>query len=121
MSVCDMAEADSRIYLASRSPRRRELLHQLDVAFEELLTQEKHGADVDETPLAGEAPDAYVTRLARAKAALGWRQVEARTLAVLPVLAADTTVVLDGEILGKPDDAEHARRLLQRLSGKTHD
>ncbi|MCX7138606.1 MAG: Maf family protein [Proteobacteria bacterium] len=86
--------SDTRIYLASRSPRRRELLQQLGVAFEEL-----QGADVDETPLAGEAPD---------------------KLPAHPLLAADTTVVLDGEILGKPDDAEHAQRLLRRLSGKPH-
>jgi septum formation protein len=110
----------TRIYLASRSPRRRELLRQLGVAFEELLAQEKHGADVDETPHAGEAPEAYVMRLARAKAELGRQQVEARKLVVLPVLAGDTTVVLDGEILGKPEDAEHARQLLRRLSGKPH-
>ena len=109
-----------RIYLASRSPRRRELLQRLGVGFDDLLAQEKHGADVDETPLAGEAPDAYVMRLARAKAALGWRQVVARKLTAHPVLAADTTVVLDGEIIGKPDDAEHARQLLRRLAGKTH-
>lgn len=115
-----MTHLDAQIYLASRSPRRRELLHQIGIAFDELLTQEKHGADVDETPLAGEAPDVYVTRLARAKAELGWRQVVARNLAAHPVLAADTTVVLDGEILGKPDDAEHARQLLRRLSGTTH-
>ena len=116
-----MAHAERRIYLASRSPRRRELLHQLGVAFDELLTQESHGADVDETPLAGELPAAYVLRLARAKAALGGHQVTLRGLAPHPVLAADTTVVLDGEIIGKPDDAEHARRVLRRLSGKTHE
>jgi septum formation protein len=110
----------SCIYLASRSPRRRELLHQLGVAYEELLAQEQHGADVDETPLAGELPDAYVMRIARAKAEFGWRQVVARNLDEHPVLAADTTVVLEGEILGKPDHDEHAQRLLRQLSGKTH-
>jgi septum formation protein len=108
------------IYLASRSPRRREMLDQLGVAFEELLTQELHGADVDETPHAGEAPEAYVLRVARAKAELGWRQVASRALAPLPVLAADTTVVLAGEILGKPDDAGHARQMLRRLSAHAH-
>lgn len=115
-----MPNPDAQIYLASRSPRRCELLQQIGIAFAELLTQEKHGADVDETPLAGEAPDAYVTRLARAKAELGWCQVVARNLAAHPVLAADTTVVLDGALIGKPDDAQHARQLLQRLSGKAH-
>ena len=113
--------SENRIYLASRSPRRHELLRQLGVAFDELLAQEKHGVDVDETPLAGEAPDAYVSRLARAKAALGSHQVTARRLAMRPLLAADTTVVLAGEILGKPDDAAHAQYLLRRLSGKTHE
>jgi septum formation protein len=109
-----------RIYLASRSPRRRELLRQLGIEFEELLAHEQHGADVDETPFAGEPPETYVTRVARAKAELGWRQIALRGLAVHPVLAADTTVVLEGEILGKPDDGGHARRLLRRLSGATH-
>jgi septum formation protein len=115
-----MADGNPRIYLASRSPRRRELLDQLGVAFAELLTQELHGADVDETPQAGEVPETYVLRVARAKAELGWRRVVSRGLAPLPVLAADTTVVLDGEILGKPDDAEHARQMLCRLSAHTH-
>jgi septum formation protein len=115
-----MTCSDMQIYLASRSPRRRELLRQLGIEFEELLAHEQHGADVDETPFAGELPAAYVMRVARAKAELGWRQVVARRLAVQPVLAADTTVVLEGEILGKPDDGGHARRLLRRLSGATH-
>ena len=110
----------TRIYLASRSPRRRELLDQLGVAFEELLTQELHGADVDETPHAGEAPAAYVMRVARAKAEFGWRQAAARGLVALPVLAADTTVALNDEILGKPDHAEHARKMLRRLAAHTH-
>ena len=111
----------TRIYLASRSPRRRELLHQIGVAFDELLTPEGDDADVDETPLALELPAAYVMRLACAKAALGGRYVTTRGLAPHPVLAADTTVVLAGEIIGKPDDAEHARHLLRRLAGKTHE
>lgn len=108
------------IYLASRSPRRRELLHQLGVVFEDLLNQEQHGADVDETPHSREAPADYVLRLARAKAELGTRQIASRGLTAMPVLAADTTVVLDGAILGKPDDASHARSVLRRLSAHTH-
>ena len=111
----------TRIYLASRSPRRRELLTQLGVIFEELLTQERHGADVDETPHAGEAPREYVLRVARAKAELGWQQVASRGLTALPVLSADTTVVCGGEILGKPDDPAHAQRMLQRLSAQPHE
>ncbi|HEV7820753.1 MAG TPA: Maf family protein [Burkholderiales bacterium] len=115
-----MADDDASIYLASRSPRRHELLNQLGIAFVELLSQELHGADVDETPQAGESPRDYVQRVARAKAQLGWRQVAVRSLPARPVLAADTTVVLDGEILGKPDNAEHAHNMLYRLRGRTH-
>ena len=112
----------SRIYLASRSPRRRELLEQIGVAFE-VLPSGKGGprdSDVDETPLAGEAPLDYAMRIARTKAEVGWRTVMRCGLPVFPVLAADTTVVLDGAIIGKPDDAAHASGLLRRLSGRTH-
>ena len=115
-----MTQSGGRIYLASRSPRRRELLNQLGIAFDELLSQELHGSDVDETPDRGETPEAYVLRVARDKAELGWRQVALRGLPARPVLAADTAVVLDGEILGKPDEAEHARKMLHRLAGQTH-
>jgi nucleoside triphosphate pyrophosphatase len=117
-----MANSDQRIYLASRSPRRRELLHQIGIAFEVLPLRHdlQHNVDVDETPLAGEVPNAYVMRIARAKAVAGWRQIIAHSLPRHPVLAADTTVVLDDEIIGKPDNAEHARILLRRLSGKAH-
>src|SRR4051794_31411735 len=111
-----MTQSGGWIYLASRSPRRRELLDQLGIAFDELLSQELHGADVDETPHAGEAPRDYVLRVACAKARLGWRQVAVRGLPSRPVLAADTTVVLDGDILGKTDNAEHARTMLGRLA-----
>jgi septum formation protein len=117
-----MANSDKRIYLASRSPRRRELLHQIGIAFEVLPLRHdmQHNVDVDETPLAGEVPNAYVMRIARAKAVAGWRQIIAQSLPHHPVLAADTTVVLDDEIVGKPDNAEHAQILLRRLSGKAH-
>jgi septum formation protein len=118
-----MTAPDKRIYLASRSPRRRELLKQIGVAFELLLPRENspRGADVDETPLAGEAPIAYVTRITRAKAQAGSDHVKARRLLAHPLLAADTVVVLDGELIGKPVDAQHAQALLRRLSGKTHE
>jgi septum formation protein len=103
-----------RLILASASPRRRELLTQAGFAF----TVEP--AEVDETPLAGEAADAYVERLAREKAqAVCRRQRGDADLAT--ILAADTTVVLpDGTILGKPADAADAARMLRRLSGRTH-
>ncbi len=111
-----------RIYLASRSPRRRELLKQIGVAFDVLLMRAdlRRGVDVDETPLASETPPEYVERIAKSKAEAGWRQVAMRRLPVNPVLAADTTVVLEGEIMGKPQDAVHAQRMLGQLSGRTH-
>jgi septum formation protein len=117
-----MTYTDNRIYLVSRSPRRRELLKQITIAFELLLLREdlRRGADVDETPLPGESPAAYVSRVARAKAEAGWRRIASRRLPPHPVLAADTTVVLDGGIIGKPADAQHAQQLLRRLSGQTH-
>ena len=113
---------DNRIYLASRSPRRRELLRQIGIAFEILLMREEPRRDVDfdEAPLAGEAPAAYVTRIAQTKAEVGWRLIERRRLSPYPVLSADTTVVFDGEIIGKPNNEQHAQQTLQRLSGKTH-
>ncbi len=100
------------IYLASRSPRRRALLDQLGVRFEVL------DPDIDESTLAGETPDALVRRLAAAKAAAG-RGLLGHGGAHL-VLGADTVVVLDDEVLGKPRDASHACELLLRLSGCWH-
>jgi len=112
----------NRIYLASRSPRRRELLKQIGIAFELLLLREdlRRGADVDEALAPGESPAAYVSRVARAKAEAGWIRIASRRLQLYPVLAADTTVVLDGEIIGKPADARGAQQLLRRLSGQAH-
>jgi septum formation protein len=100
------------VYLASASPRRRELLQQIGVSFRVL------GAAVDEAVLPGEAPGAYVVRVAAAKAAFGW---EGNREADVPVLAADTAVVLDGRILGKPKDRQDAAGMLQQLSGRTHE
>jgi len=91
--------------LASRSPRRRELLEQLGIRLE------VRPADADETPLAGEPADDYVRRVAREKA---------RAVAGETVLGADTAVVLDGAILGKPADGDDARRMLRALSGRPH-
>ena len=117
-----MSVLDKRIYLASRSPRRRELLKQIGVPFESLLLREdlRRGADVDETPLPDESPGIYVLRIATAKAEMAVRQIAYRALPQKPVLAADTTVVFDGEVVGKPDDAEHAGRILRALSGREH-
>ena len=101
------------IYLASGSPRRRELLQQIGVSFQVV------GIELDETALADEAPLAYVSRLAEAKAAAGWER--SRSLGPAPVLAADTAVVLDGRILGKPADMENAIGMLRELSNRTHE
>ena len=105
---------DPQFYLASQSPRRRELLAQLGLVPAVIV------ADVDETPLPSEAAIDYVERLARAKALAGWRAVESGNGPQLPVLGADTCVVVDGEILGKPRDERDARAMLARLSGRTH-
>ena len=112
----------ARIYLASKSPRRRELLRQINVQFELLLFRqgERTDADVDETPLAGEAPHDYVERLARRKAEGGVRRLHWRRLPLRPVLAADTTLDLDGKIIGKPESNEHAMETLRQLSGRSH-
>jgi septum formation protein len=100
------------IYLASASPRRRELLRQLGVDFRVLTTA------VDERLKPGERADAYVMRLAASKAQAGWKQLAAAAQA--PVLGADTTVIAGGEVLGKPVDREEAVRMLTVLSGTTH-
>ena len=110
------------LYLASRSPRRQELLRQLGVAFAELRLREASGRhrDVVEEARDDEPPLHYVERIARAKAQVGWQRMEHRKLPPLPVLSADTEVVLDGVIFGKPGDADAARAMLARLSGRTH-
>lgn len=111
-----------RIYLASRSPRRRELLTQIGVRFDTILFRQGERADpeVDETPAAGESATAYVERLARAKAEHGARIIGMRHLVTQPVLAADTTLEFDGSIIGKPVNEPDAASILRRLSGATH-
>jgi septum formation protein len=98
------------ILLASASPRRHELLKQLAIDFDVVAT------DVDESHQAGESPRAYVLRLSRAKAMAGFQRCGGR----MPVLGADTIVLLDGEILCKPESRPVAENMLQRLSGRTH-
>ena len=114
--------SDNRIYLASRSPRRRELLKQIGVNFESLLVREdlRRGVDVDEAPLPDESPGIYALRIARAKAAIALQQIAHRGLPQKPVLAADTTVVFDDHIIGKPEDDKDAARILRALSGREH-
>jgi len=109
-------------YLASKSPRRRELLNQLGARFEPLMFREGLRADpeTDESVLANESPDEYVRRVARIKALAGWRRLVTRNLRKRPVLSADTTVCLGTEIFGKPADAEDAARILRELSGQVH-
>lgn len=102
-------EHPTSLVLASASPRRRDLLSQLGLQFTVAA------ADLDETPLEKEAADAYVLRLARAKA-----QAVAARFPGTWVLAADTTVALGTELLGKPSDPAEAREMLNRLSGRTH-
>ncbi|MDA0225486.1 MAG: Maf family protein [Proteobacteria bacterium] len=103
------------LYLASRSPRRRELLAQIDVRFELL------DAEVDEAVRGEERPADYVERLARAKAEAAWARIGREGLRAAPVLAADTTVTLDGRILGKPADRREAAQMLGALSGQRHE
>lgn len=101
------------LYLASGSPRRRELLTQIGVPFTAI------GADIDETPLDHETPSAYVERLARGKAEAGRRALDAGMDGC--VLGADTAVVLDGRILGKPLDQADSMTMLLSLSGREHE
>jgi len=99
-----------RILLASGSPRRRELLAQLPIDFDALAM------DIDESYIDGESPSEHVTRLARAKAMAGFRHGKSG----LPALGSDTIVLLDGEILGKPQSRRDAENMLGRLSGRSH-
>ena len=115
-----------RLYLASRSPRRRELLTQIGVTFDTLFfrSDTRADAEVDETPLPAENPRVYVERVARAKAEHGVRIVTQRRLRPQLVLAADTTLEFEGEVIGKPVDVqalpELTRDLLAFRSGASH-
>jgi septum formation protein len=100
------------IYLASNSPRRRELLTQIGVDFTVLPI------NIDESRLLNEAPSEYVKRLAIAKAQAGWNSLSG--INIRPVLGSDTSVVLENIILGKPDNDYDARLMLQQISGRTH-
>ena len=111
------------IYLASRSPRRRELLAQIGVKFEPLLFREgpRQDADTDEAVRPGEQPDDYVRRVTMLKCEAAWQRIVMRRgLRRMPVLPADTTVALATEILGKPADRADAERILKLLSGTRH-
>lgn len=112
---------DKRIYLASQSPRRRELLKQIGVAFDVLPLRAVSGfLDVIEIPHENEAAVDFVQRMAYEKAGCGWHAVEARRLLRFPVMGADTVIELDGDILGKPAGRVEAEAMLVRLSGRKH-
>jgi len=117
-----MSIQHQRIYLASQSPRRRELLKQIGVNFEVLLLRSdtNREVNVDETPEDNEYPSAYVQRICQLKALAGWENMTLRNLPPYPVLAADTTVTIDGKIIGKPFDNAHAAEILHTLSGRQH-
>jgi septum formation protein len=118
-----ITQLDRHIYLASRSPRRRELLAQIGVRFQVLMFRDKPetDAELDEVVLEGETPRVYVERVARAKAQAGWQRLEQRNLPRAAVLAADTTVAVDQRILGKPADRREAAEMLSALSGRRHE
>ena len=103
------------IYLASRSPRRAELLEQIGVGFSVVPS------DIDESQLSDEKPDDYVLRLAKTKAQVCRDNLLKGGHVDRPVLAADTTVSIEGHILGKPADAEEARQMLELMSGRWHE
>lgn len=113
---------DARMYLVSRSVRRRELLNQAGIRFELLLLRsaERQDAEVDESCLAGETPEVYVQRVARAKAVFGAKLLLQRRMPKRLLLAADTTIDLDGEVIGKPQNNSDAIAILHRLSGRSH-
>ena len=112
-----------KIWLASKSPRRQELLSQIGVEFDVLRLREASGRtpDVLEVAHDGEPALHYVERIARTKANVGWQSMVARGLETRPVLGADTEVILDGEVFGKPADERAAKAMLARLSGRTHE
>jgi len=108
------------VYLASQSPRRRELLDQIGVRHELLLAEADEDIEALEATRAGETPEAYVERVTRAKLRAAMRRLRARGLAPAPVLCADTTVAVGARILGKPLDGADATRMLALLSGRIH-
>jgi len=111
------------LYLASRSPRRRELLKQIGIKFDPLLLRlaTPRGPDVDESQHAGESCADYVERTAREKAAFGLDVLRMRSMLYRPVLSADTIVIVDETVLAKPANVEQAREFMRKLSGRTHE
>ena len=110
----------SFIYLASQSPRRRQLLEQMGVRYELLLPDEGEDTESIEAVLGNERPATYVKRVTALKLAAALQRRNRRGLAAAPILCSDTTVACGRTIYGKPMDAEDAQRMLAELSGKTH-
>ena len=108
------------VYLASQSPRRRQLLEQLGVRYELLLPDESEDAEALEAVLKNEAPTAYVTRVTNLKLDAAVARLERRQLKPAPILCSDTTVALGRIIFGKPEDPKDAKRMLAELAGHTH-
>lgn len=119
MNTYDFQSPFAKIYLASASPRRHELLKQMHIDHEILRVPSPPGED--EPQLAGEAAADYVQRTALDKAIRAKAYVQQQELLVRPILTADTSVILNGEVLGKPQDPMHAAKMLSQLSGKTHE
>ena len=108
------------IYLASQSPRRRQLLDQLGVRYELLLPDAAEDAEALESVLKNEAPATYVKRVTALKLDAALARMKLRKLQPAPILCSDTTVALGRTIYGKPEDEQDARRMLAELSGATH-
>lgn len=116
-----MSDSDPPIiYLASRSPRRQQLLEQIGISFRLLAPDDDEDAEVLERVRPGEDPGKYVLRVTLAKADAARARLARRGLPAAPILVADTTVAVGGTILGKPVDAPDALRMLTLLSGRTH-
>lgn len=115
-----MSDMPGFVYLASQSPRRRQLLEQIGVQFELLLPGADEDAEALEAERSGERPVDYVRRVTLAKLDAACARLAHRGLPPAPVLCSDTTVALGRRLLGKPISAEHAVETLRRLSGQTH-
>ena len=118
-----MHPGENMIYLASKSPRRQKLLNQIAVRFTILDVPQQdpvHSDMVNEAVHSGENAYDYVSRIAREKAEYARQFLVTQNMPEHPVLTADTTVVMEGEIIGKPADKNEATEILRRLSGKTH-
>ena len=108
------------VYLASQSPRRKQLLEQIGVRYELLLATADEDAESLEREIPGEAPLTYVKRVTQLKLEAAVKRMQARGLKPAPVLCADTTVALGRVILGKPENEQDAVRILKTFSGQTH-